>query len=333
MEFSILDYAMIDEGKDAAQALQDTTRLAKLADDLGYKRFWLTEHHDVPAFAGSSPELLMMHLLGQTERIKLGSGGVMLPHYSPFKVAENFKMLEALYPGRVDLGIGNNPGTAIVKRAMDEDKADYLDYRQSIEDIRSYLTQPPEKQRVGKVIAQPQITRHPEMWLLSTSQRSTKFAATQGMGYTLGTFLLPSQDKIDAAKNSVATYRSHFQKTELNMAPKVMLTAFMIVTDTEDEAQQLLHALDVWLLGKRQFAEFERFPSIETAKDYQLNDRDKRLIAQHRARILAGTVEQVKPRLDAMIEAFEADEVLVVPLLPGIEQRCRTIELLAHAYL
>ncbi|MCI2773886.1 LLM class flavin-dependent oxidoreductase [Staphylococcus petrasii] len=333
MEFSILDYAMIDEGKDATQALQDTTRLAKLADDLGYKRFWLTEHHDVPAFAGSSPELLMMHLLGQTERIKLGSGGVMLPHYSPFKVAENFKMLEALYPERVDLGIGNNPGTAIVKRAMDEDKADYLDYRQSIEDIRSYLTQPPEEQRVGKVIAQPQITRHPEMWLLSTSQRSAKFAATQGMGYTLGTFLLPSQDKIDAAKNSVATYRSHFQKTELNMAPKVMLTAFVIVTDTEDEAQQLLHALDVWLLGKRQFAEFERFPSIETAKDYQLNDRDKRLIAQHRARILAGTIEQVKPRLDAMIETFEADEVLVVPLLPGIEQRCRTIELLAHAYL
>lgn len=333
MEFSVLDYALIDEGKDAAQALQDTTRLAKLADDLGYKRFWLTEHHDVPAFAGSSPELLMMYLLGQTERIKLGSGGVMLPHYSPYKVAENFKMLEALYPGRVDLGIGNNPGTAIVKCAMDEDKTDYLDYRQSIEDIRGYLTQPPEEQRVGKVIAQPQITRHPEMWLLSTSQRSAKFAATQGMGYTLGTFLLPSQDKIDAAKNSVATYRSHFQKTKLNMSPKVMITAFVIVTDTEDEAQQLLHALDVWLLGKRQFAEFDRFPSIETAKNYQLNDRDKRLIAQHRARILAGTVKQVKPRLDAMIETFEADEVLVVPLLPGIEQRCRTIELLAHTYL
>lgn len=91
----------------------------------------------------------MMHLLGETKRIKLGSGGVMLPHYSPFKVAENFKMLEALHPGRVDLGIGNNPGTAVVKRAMDEDKRDYLDYAQSIEDIRHYLTQAPEEQRVG----------------------------------------------------------------------------------------------------------------------------------------------------------------------------------------
>lgn len=192
MKLSILDYALIDEGKDAEQALQDTTRLAKLADQLGYHRFWLTEHHDVPAFAGSSPELLMLHLLNHTESIKLGSGGVMLPHYSPFKVAEQFKMLEALHPGRVDLGIGNNPGTTVVKRAMDEDKSAYLDYAQSIEDLRHYLTSPPEEQRVGKVIAQPQLSRHPEMWLLSTSQRSAKLAAMQGMGYTLGTFLLPS---------------------------------------------------------------------------------------------------------------------------------------------
>ncbi|PTE74606.1 LLM class flavin-dependent oxidoreductase [Staphylococcus devriesei] len=333
MKLSILDYALIDEGKNAEQALQDTTRLAKLADQLGYHRFWLTEHHDVPAFAGSSPELLMLHLLNHTESIKLGSGGVMLPHYSPFKVAEQFKMLEALHPNRVDLGIGNNPGTTVVKRAMDENKSAYLDYAQSIEDLRHYLTSPSDEQRVGKVIVQPQLSRHPEMWLLSTSQRSAKLAAMQGMGYTLGTFLLPSEDKIEAAKNSLATYRDHFQKTALNMAPKVMLTTFVIVTDDEGEAQQLLHALDVWLLGKRQFAEFERFPSIETAQHYKLSERDERVIAQHRARILAGTLEQVKPRLDAMIQEFEADEVLVVPLLPGIEQRCRTIELLAHAYL
>lgn len=333
MDFNILDYAMIDEGKDATQALHDTTRLAKRADELGYKRFWLTEHHDVPAFASGSPELLMMHLLGETKRIKLGSGGVMLPHYSPFKVAENFKMLEALHPGRVDLGIGNNPGTAVVKRAMDEDKRDYLDYAQSIEDIRHYLTQAPEAQRVGQVISQPQPSRHPDMWLLSASQRSAKLAATQGMGYTLGTFLLPNQDKIDAAKASVETYREHFQTTALNMSPTVMLTTFVIVTDTEEEAQDLLHALDVWLLGKQQFAEFDRFPSIETARQYKLSDRDKRVIAQHRSRILAGTIAQVKPRLDAMIQEFKADEVLVVPLLPGIDQRCRTIERIAQAYL
>ena len=168
------------------------------------------------------------------------------------------------------------------------------------------------------------LSRHPES---KVQLRYTRH------GLHIRTFLLPSQDKIDAAKASVETYREHFQQTALNMSPTVMLTTFAIVTDTEEEAQDLLHALDVWLLGKRQFAEFDRFPSIETARQYNLSDRDKRVIAQHRARILAGTNEQVKPRLDAMIQEFKADEVLVVPLLPGIDQRCRTIERIAQAYL
>ena len=134
VQFNVLDYAVIDEGKSAEEALQDTVRLAQLADKLGFKRFWLTEHHNVPAFACSSPELLMMQILNKTKHISLGSGGVMLPHYSPYKVAENFRMLEALHPGRVDLGIGNNAGTAQVKSTMNETKSHFLDYGQSIED-------------------------------------------------------------------------------------------------------------------------------------------------------------------------------------------------------
>lgn len=125
VQFNVLDYAVIDEGKSAEEALQDTVRLAQLADKLGFKRFWLTEHHNVPAFACSSPELLMMQILNKTKNISLGSGGVMLPHYSPYKVAENFRMLEALHPGRVDLGIGNNAGTAQVKSAMNETKSHF----------------------------------------------------------------------------------------------------------------------------------------------------------------------------------------------------------------
>lgn len=125
VQFNVLDYAVIDEGKSAEEALQDTVHLAQLADKLGYKRFWLTEHHNVPAFACSSPELLMMQILNKTQNIALGSGGVMLPHYSPYKVAENFRMLAALHPERVDLGIGNNAGTAQVKAAMNETKSHF----------------------------------------------------------------------------------------------------------------------------------------------------------------------------------------------------------------
>lgn len=333
VELSILDYAMIDENKDATEALNDSVRLAQLADKLNYKRFWLTEHHNVPAFACSSPELLMTHILSQTSRIKLGSGGVMLPHYSPYKVAENFRMLESFYPNRVDLGIGNNMGTPIVKRAMDEDKATYLDYKQSIVDLRHYLTEQYSDQRHASITAQPSINHHPEMWLLSISEQSARMAAEQGMGFTVGMFLLPNRESVESTKKSIQAYRESFQPSSLQMKPSVMLTTFVIVTDSESEAERLHHALDVWLLGKQNFAEFKRFPSPETASNYKLSERDQARIQDAHDLILSGTVDTVKPKLDQMIRDYEADEVLVVPLHPDIECRCRTIELLSEIYL
>lgn len=333
VQLNILDYAVIDEGKSAQDALQDTVRLAQLADKLGYKRFWMTEHHNVPAFACSSPELLMMQLLAKTKQIRLGSGGVMLPHYSPFKVAENFRLLEAFYPRRVDLGIGNNSGTPSVKQAMNETKTHFLDYEQSITDVRHYLTEREPEQRFKQVFAQPRVTTVPQMWLLSTSVPSAQMAGRQGMGYTLGTFLLPNEKAIKKAESSVQAYREAFKPTALNMKPTVMLTTFVAVADTASEAEALAQSLDVWLLGKQQFAEFERLPSIESAQSYSCSERDERLITQSRARIIVGTKESAKKQIDTMIQTFNADEVMVVPLIPDIAQRCRTIELLAQIYL
>ncbi len=140
VKLSVLDYALIDEGKDAQKALQDSVTLAKLADRLGFKRIWFTVHHNVPAFACSSPELLMMHTLAQTNHIRVGSGGVMLPHYRPYKIAEHFRMMAALYPNRIDLGIGNNPGTTMVKQALDGINPTYDSYDESISLLRDYLT-------------------------------------------------------------------------------------------------------------------------------------------------------------------------------------------------
>ena len=245
VKLNILDYAVIDEGQTAEGALQDTVKLAQLAEELDYKRFWITEHHNVPAFACASPELMMMQLLAKTQRIRLGSGGVMLPHYSPFKVAENFRLLEAFYPMRVDLGIGNNPGTSSVKKALNETKSYFLDYKQSILDIRDYLTENNIEQRLDNVLAQPSITTVPQMWLLSTSVDSAKMAGEVGMGYTLGTFLLPNATAIQNAKASVQAYRVSFKPTKLNMNPIVMTTVFTVVADDEEYASLLAQALDV----------------------------------------------------------------------------------------
>ena len=333
VQFNVLDYAVIDEGKSAEEALQDTVHLAQLADKLGYKLFWLTEHHNVPAFACSSPELLMMQILNKTQNIALGSGGVMLPHYIPYKVAENFRMLAALHPERVDLGIGNNAGTAQVKAAMNETKSHFLDYGQSIEDVRHYLTEQQTQQRHHRVVAQPSTTFIPSMWLLSTSVASAKKAGAQGMGYTLGTFLLPNAKAIDKAKDSVKMYRDAFQPSSLNMVPSVMITVFIALADSAEEAETLAQSLDIWLLGKEQFAEFERMPSPETAQSYHCTEKDERQIAQSRARIIVGTKESAKPQIDRMIQDFNADEVMVVPLIPSIEARCRAVELLAEIYL
>ncbi|OEK84439.1 luciferase [Staphylococcus shinii] len=333
VKLNILDYAVIDEGQTAEGALQDTVKLAQLADELGYKRFWITEHHNVPAFACASPELMMMQLLAKTQCIRLGSGGVMLPHYSPFKVAENFRLLEAFYPMRVDLGIGNNPGTSSVKKALNETKSYFLDYKQSILDIRDYLTENNIEQRLDNVLAQPSITTVPQMWLLSTSVDSAKMAGEVGMEYTLGTFLLPNATAIQNAKASVQAYRASFKPTKLNMNPIVMTTVFTVVADNEEYASLLAQALDVWLLGKKQFAEFNRMPSIATAQDYQKSERDKQLIAQNRARMVVGTKATVQSQLEQIIETFDADELMIVPLIPGFENRSRTIELIAEMNL
>lgn len=137
--YNILDYSPIDEGSDARSALIQTTELARLAEKLGYRRFWVSEHHHVHSIAGSSPEMLMMHIADSTEKIRIGSGGVMLPHYSPFKVAENFRVLEALHPNRIDFGIGRSPSYQLVNRALNETKGKRLSYEQQIKDIRHLL--------------------------------------------------------------------------------------------------------------------------------------------------------------------------------------------------
>ncbi len=171
------------------------------------------------------------------------------------------------------------------------------------------------------------------MWLLSSSETSAKIAAELGIGLSVGTFLLPDINAIHAAKDNIDIYKKYFQASTIKMDAKVMASVFVIVADNEAEVAALQHALDVWLLGKLQFAEFEHFPSVDTAQKYKLNDRDKEMIQAHQARIIAGTQEQVKAQLDDFIATFEVDEVLVAPLIPGIEQRCKTLKLLAEIYL
>jgi luciferase family oxidoreductase group 1 len=332
VKLGILDYAQIDEGSNARQALQDTVELAQLADALGYERFWMAEHHDVPAFASSSPELIMMHLANATKRIRIGSGGVMLPHYSPLKVAENFRVLEAIHPNRIDLGIGNTIGTPIVNRTLNENKTSKLNYEQSITDLTVYLTdQVQEDHRFHGITANPIIPTVPEMWTLSMSIRTAKIAAKLGIGYTYGHFL-GGMDRLKVGKKAVETYHNEFRPSPFQTEPKVSLATFVVVAETTEEAESYRETLDLWLLGNNHFSQWNTFPSVDTARNYDYTEKEKATVQQNRKRMVVGDLKSVSEQLTELITELNADEILAVPLMPEILARKKGIELLAEAF-
>lgn len=332
--FGILDYAQLDEGVSAEQALQHTVELVQLAESVGFKRFWVAEHHDVPAFASSSPEILMMRLLDATSRIRIGSGGVMIPHYSPYKVAENFHMLEGFHPNRVDLGIGNTVGTPIVNNTLNETKSKKLPYEQNITDIMTYLNDDiDETHRFHGITANPVVATVPELVLLSTSVRSANTAAKLGIGYTFGYFLLANENKYHVGKKVAKNYREQFQPSRTLTHPSLSLAVFVVIADTNEKAEEYAEALDVWLLGKDHFKEFDQFPSVATARKYAYTEQDKTMIERNRNRMVVGDSTEVKKRVVELIEHFTADEVLFVPLLPNIAARKRAVQLLANTFI
>ncbi|MGX7106989.1 LLM class flavin-dependent oxidoreductase [Hutsoniella sourekii] len=333
VKLSILDYAQIDEARTAYEAIQDSVKLAQAADKLGYTRFWVAEHHDVPAFASSSPEVLMMHLADQTQAIRIGSGGVMLPHYSPLKIAENFRLLEAAHPGRIDLGMGNTLGTRQVNAALNENKQKVQGYRQSLSDLNHYLGSRPQVDfRYPNLTARPLVSELPEMFLLSTSERNAKLAGELGIGYCYGMFPYASGDKLAVGSEAFQVYRDHFQASKAMPEPRGMFALFAAIGATQEEAEDLAQAIDLWMLAKDDFAYYSSFPSVETAKAYQASPSERQRIADNRSRIVVGTPETIKDQLEVYRQAFQADEILLCTIMPSIEARIQAITILAEAY-
>lgn len=333
VKIGILDYAQIDEGSNGKMALQNTVTLAKLAESLGYERFWMAEHHDVPAFASSSPELIMMRIADATTRIRIGSGGVMIPHYSPYKVAENFRILEAFHPNRIDLGLGNTVGTPFVNRALNEKKQGKLNYEQSIVDLTDYLSdEANENQRFPDITANPVIPTVPQMWVLSSSMKNAKMAAKLGIGYTFGIFPFAGIDKFSTGIQATQIYRDEFKPSPFMTEPNVSIAIFIAVAETDEQAEAYAASLDLWLLGTENFGRFTEFPSVETAKNYIYSDEEKARIQANRTRMVIGDLESVTVQLNELVIQFNADELMLIPLIPGLEARKKAIELLAKAF-
>jgi luciferase family oxidoreductase group 1 len=330
LKLGILDQSHIPEGGTAYDALSNTTDLAREADQLGYSRYWVSEHHASKTLAHSSPEVLIAHLAAHTSRIRVGSGGIMLPHYSAYKVAENFRLLEALHPGRIDLGIGRAPGgLPLATRALQEGKYQSVEqYPQQILDLIDYFHDSvPDNHRFAGLHASPMIPTVPEMWLLGSSGESARLAAMMGASYAFAQFF-----GTPGGVEATARYHEQFQPSILGDKPRSMAAVTVACAETEEEAEQLASSASLYFLLLMQGKEMNSLPSVKTAMSYPYTELDRERLRQSAAWHVVGTPEQCKEQLLRLAEQYRTDELLVVSSIHDFDKRVQSYRLLAKAF-
>ena len=326
---SVLDQSPIISGHTPAAAVRATVELAKATERLGYHRYWLAEHHAMKGLADPCPEILLGHVAAATSHMRVGTGGVMLPYYSPLKVAEVFRMHEALHPGRIDLGIGRAPGgnllTAQALNAeafLSEDR-----FPVQVQELVGYLDDclPPDY-RFHVVKAMPAGETSPEVWLLGSSDYSGALASYLGLRFSFAHFI-----SAHGAEAVMRAYRDDFRPTARVPAPYSMLAVFVICAQTREEAERLATSID---LRRLQMARgFDTpIPTVEEALAYPYTTEDRAIIQRERARAIVGTPEEVRERLLRLKDATAADELMVVTITGDYRSRLRSYELLAAAF-
>lgn len=327
LRYSILDQSPVSEGSNPVEALQQTATLAQSAEKWGYTRFWVSEHHDAPTLAGSSPEILISHLGAVTETIRLGSGGVMLPHYSSFKIAENFKLLEALYPGRIDVGVGRAPGgMPRASLALNEGRSRNTDrFPDQVDELSMYLNDMiPEDHMYYGMKATPLTDSAPPIWILGSSMTSALLAAEKGLPYMFAQFI-----NGDGGQDFTRTYRERFESRDGKL-PYVGFAIFVICQETEQEAERVAASLDLVLSMGAQGMPSKGTPSPEKAQAHQYSKFEKLLVEENRRRMVVGNPEQVAARLEALADEYGADEVMLVTVTHNFHDKFQSFELIAE---
>jgi luciferase family oxidoreductase group 1 len=335
MKLSVVDQSPIRKGGSAADAVRETIALAKACERLGYARYWLAEHHNTTSFAGSTPEVLIARVAAETSAIRLGSGGIMLPHYSPLKVAENFRMLETMYPERIDLAIGRAPGadgrTSVALQAGPQ-AYDVGVFPQQAALLRHYLEESaglaewPENHPYRHIHASPRGPGLPEMWMLASSVNGAVYAAELGLPLSFAQFISPDGSGPDAA----ALYRQRFKPHHPGDTPRVSVAVFALAAETEAEAERLCLTRNLWVMQLLR-NQAGPFPSPEEAAAYPFTDADRAQIKAIAARGVTGTPDRVVAGLEKLATAYGAEEVIVLTITYDFSARVRSYELLARA--
>ncbi|WP_322015893.1 LLM class flavin-dependent oxidoreductase [Paraburkholderia sp. J12] len=325
---SVLDQSPVIAGHTAADAIAATIELAQLADDLGYTRYWCAEHHGLLGVCNPCPEVMLARLGSVTRRIRIGSGGIMLPYYSPFKIAEQFLMLEALFPNRVDLGVGRAPGgdlrTAQAVAAGEYDRGEH--FAQQVQDLVGLMDGTLPKDNVASgVVLQPHIATRPQLWVLGSSDFGGMLAAQLGLRFSFAHFINAHFGHLVAN-----AYRERFQPGH-EAKSYLACAVFVICADTEQEAADLEKAVDLrrvqMALGLN-----APIPSVEQGLAQEYGEREQLVIDREKPRSIIGTPESVTERLYALQERFAADELIVLTVAGSYAARLRSYELLAQAF-
>ena len=331
MRLSILDQSMIVSGRTPAESIRETVELARLCDTLGYHRYWVSEHHNSDSIAGSAPEVLLGALAMVTTRIRLGSAGIMLPHYSSLKVAEQFRVLEALAPGRIDLGLGRAPGSdGKTAFALNPNAAHAAEqFPAQLRDLMAWVSGSPllPNHPFGDIRAQPAGPGGPDIWVLGSSLYGAQVAAHFGLPYCFAYFFSEGA----GAEEALDIYRETYRPAVGNPVPVSAICMVAMAADTQAEADYLYGPREIWR-ALRERGQFVPLPSADEAAHFALTDAERRRADLLRLRALSGTPDLVRSRLLAVADSLGVDEVAVVTASHDAAARRRSYVLLADAF-
>ncbi len=329
-KLSVLDVSPVASGSTSTEALRNTLDLAQLADRLGFTRYWLAEHHNTPLIASSAPEVMIGHVADVTKRIRVGSGGIMLPNHTPLKVAETFRVLEALHPHRIDLGLGRAPGTdsltaLLLRRSREALNAD--DFPARLEDLLAFLDSGfPENHPLQRVRAMPDDVEMPDVWLLGSSDFSAILSAQMGLRFAFAHHINPPP-----AIGALRLYRENFQPSEYLKQPEALIGVSVVCAETDERARELAKPLQLVLLRFRT-GKMGRFPTIEEANDYPYSGEERAVIEMNRDRSFIGSPRTVHEQLTRLATEGGVDEIMVTTMTHDHADRRRSYELLAEAF-
>lgn len=330
LPLSILDLSPVASGMTGAQALRNSIDLARMADQLGFTRYWVAEHHNMPSIASSAPDIMIGQIAAATSRLRVGSGGVMLPNHAPLMVAERFKVLEALYPNRIDLGLGRAPGTdpatsyALRRRQGISEEDDFLE---RFNELMLFETNGfPAGHPFHKVRAMPADVKLPPIYLLGSSDYSAQLAGHIGAAFAFAHHFATFD-----ATEAMRLYRENFRPSVSHQTPYAILATHVVCADTDEEAERLASTVDLNFV-RRAKGEYLPLASPEEALAYDYAPVDRARIAHNRQRLSVGSPATVKAKLAPLIEATKANELMVTTMIYDHAARKRSYELLAEMF-